>query len=232
MDATLQNTSNLITETNTNANKLPQINYWGYFICLCLVLALIMVIEKTIIVSDTLYFEALSETVAYERIQEMLSFQKEWVWLGYVMIPVVVTLKVFLISICLLTGFVLNRQKVSFKHTFQMVLLLEAVWLVPALIKTTYFLIAKDYTLQSLNSFYPHSLLALFDAKNLNLVLVYPIYTLNLVELVYILLLGVGVQRLTNQVYTDSLKDVLSTYFVGLLVWVLCVCFLMVSLAP
>ena len=225
MDATLQNNI-------TNTNRLPSINYWGYFSCLCLLLALVMVIEKTVIVSDTLYFEALSETLAYERIQEMLSFQKEIVWVGYLMIPVVVTIKVFLISICLLTGFVLNRQKVSFKHTFQMVLLLEAVWLVPAIIKTSYFLVAKDYTLENMNNFYPHSLLAIFDAKNLNPVLIYPLYTLNFVELVYILLLGVGVQRLTNQEYTDSLKDVLSTYFVGLLVWVLCVCFLMVNLAP
>ena len=190
-----------------------------------------MVIDKTFIISDALYFDALSEKFTYEKIQSMLSFQKDVVWIGYVMQPFIIVLKIFLVSICLLTGFVLNRQKVSFKHTFQMVLLLEAVWLVPAIIKTTYFLIAKDYTLENMNNFYPHSLLALFDAKNLNPVLVYPIYTLNLVELVYILLLGVGIQRLTNQGYTESLKDVLSTYFVGLLVWVLCVCFLMVSLS-
>ena len=229
MDTTLQNTSNIIIETQKS--KLPQISYWGYFICLCLVLALIMVIEKNIIVSDTLYFEALSETLAYERIQEMLSFQKDIVWMSYVMIPIIVTLKVFLVSICLLTGFTLNRQKVSFKHTFQMILLLEAVWLAPAIIKTTYFLIAKNYTLEMLGNFYPHSLLALFDAKSIDKVLIYPLYTLNLVEFVYILLLGMGVQRLTNQVYTESLKDVLSTYFVGLLVWVLFVCFLIVNLS-
>ena len=229
MDATLQNTSNIITETQKS--KLPQISYWGYFICLCLVLALIMVIEKTFIVSDTLYFQALSETLPYERIQEMLSFQKETVWMGYVMIPIILTLKIFVISVCLLTGFTLNRQKVSFKHTFQMVLLLEAVWLVPSIIKTTYFLVIKDYTLEMLGNFYPYSLLALFDAKNIDKMLTYPIYTLNLVELIYILLLGVGVQRLTNQIYTESLKDVLSTYFVGLLIWVLFVCFLIVNLS-
>jgi hypothetical protein len=87
VDAILQNTSN-ITETQTHTSKLPNINYWGYFICLCLFLALITVIEKTVILNDTLYFEALSETLAYERIQEMLSFQKEIVWVGYLMIPI------------------------------------------------------------------------------------------------------------------------------------------------
>ena len=82
-----------------------------------------------------------------------------------------------------------------------------------------------------LGNFYPHSLLALFDAKNIDKVLIYPLYTLNIIELAYILLLGVGVQRLTKQAYTESLKDVLSTYFVGLLVWVLGVCFLIVNLS-
>ena len=130
MDATLQNT-NIITETYTN--KLPQISYWGYFICLCLLYTLLMVIDKTFIISDALYFDALSEKFTYEKIQSMLSFQKDVVWIGYVMQPFIIVLKIFLVSICLLTGFVLNRQKVSFKHTFQMVLLLEAVWLVPAI---------------------------------------------------------------------------------------------------
>ena len=53
------------------------------FSILCLFSLLLQAAFQYLLISDQLYFNALSEQLAYERIEELISQGKKWQWVGY-----------------------------------------------------------------------------------------------------------------------------------------------------
>ena len=70
-----------------------------FFIFLCICYAGILFINKEFILYDGLYFEALGEELAYERIEELLSNQKENAWISFCIIPFFLLFKLFIIAV-------------------------------------------------------------------------------------------------------------------------------------
>jgi len=53
------------------------------FLLLSLISVFIQAAFQYLLISDQLYFNALSEQLAYERIEELISQGKKWQWVGY-----------------------------------------------------------------------------------------------------------------------------------------------------
>jgi len=67
--------------------------------------------------------------MSYEQIEQIMTKQNEWAWLGYVLLPIIYLLKIGLITLCVYTGFFLALpQKVKF------------IDIVPAVVKANLFL--------------------------------------------------------------------------------------------
>ncbi|NJK82673.1 MAG: hypothetical protein HC912_01515 [Saprospiraceae bacterium] len=133
----------------------------------------------------------------------------------------------------LFTGAFFFEYKLSFEKIFQVTLVAEGVHLVPVFIKAFWFLvIAHNYTFEDISNFDYFSLLAVVGRENLEIWWMYILYSANLFELLYWIALAYGLRLLLPEAeYDDALKLVLSSYGVGLLLWIVFICFLLVSIS-
>ena len=106
----------------------------------------------------------------------------------------------------------------------------ELLFLLPVLIKILWFLFVQtDYDLNDLTQFYPLSVLNFFDADAIPRYWLYPLQVLNLFEVAYCFLLAYGVADVTGFSFKRSFGLVMSSYGVGLVLWVVLVMFLSIT---
>lgn len=185
---------------------------------------------NTTLISDSLYFNAFANQLSYERIEELLEQGKKWVRLGYIIAIIFNTIKLSLITTCLGLGFFFSTNRFNFKAFFNVAVFAELIFLFPILIKLLWFLFVQtDYDLNDLTLFYPLSALNLFDAETLPRYWLAPLQTLNLFEVAYWFLLAYGVADATDFSFRRSFGLVMSSYGVGLVLWVVLVMFLTIT---
>lgn len=213
--------------------KLFEVNHYYYFLVLCALYALFTYLFQVYIFTEEIYFQAYQEQLSYDRIEALIQNNKRYAWLNYALIPVLVSLKVFCVALCLFTGAFFFEYNLRFTKIFQVALVAEGVYLVPVFIKAFWFLvIAHDYTFEDISNFDYFSLLAVVGRENLEIWWTYILYSANLFEFLYWLALAYGLRLLLPEAeYDDALKLVLSSYGVGLLFWIVFICFLLVSIS-
>lgn len=195
---------------------------------LLLVLLFFILIEipKYILNTDLLIYNSLSEKLGKEQVLEILSLQKKWEWVGYLFTPIFILIKTTLISTALYIGTVFSNAKITFKSIFNKVVKAEFIFLLVPIFKIIWFyFLQTNYTLEDIQYFYPLSALTIFDYKELEPWLIYPLQTLNVFELVYIIILSYQIGTLTKTNADSGLKIVGSSYIPALLLWVTIVMF-------
>ncbi|WKV13455.1 hypothetical protein [Marivirga harenae] len=161
----------------------------------------------------------------------MVNEQKKWAWLNYALMPVIYLIKFSLITFWILCGTIIAGFKISFKSIFKVVLVAEFVWLLPSFILIIWFgLFETSYTFSDVQYFAPLSLLNLFDASQLDSWLIFPLKSLNLFEVIYLLALALGIKKIMKKDYDSALKFTLPVYGSALVVWILFVTFLSINL--
>jgi hypothetical protein len=178
-----------------------------------------------------MYYEAWGQQLAMERIEKMLETQKNFFWINYILLPLLILIRMTFTTLCLLTATTMQDIKIGFKKTFQIVLIAEAVYILPSIIALTYFLfIAQNYTIADVQSFDYFSLKALIGANNIPSYLVYAFASLNIFEVLYWCVLATGFALVLNRTWKEGLHIVVSGYGTGLLLWIMTITFLLVSL--
>ncbi|RUA28260.1 MAG: hypothetical protein DSY77_16205 [Bacteroidetes bacterium] len=161
----------------------------------------------------------------------MVNEQKKWAWLNYALLPVIYLLKFSLITFWVLCGTIIAGYKITFKSIFKVVLVTEFVWLLPSFTLIIWFgLIETSYTFNDVQYFAPLSLLNLFNASQLDPWLIFPLKSLNLFEVIYLLVLALGIKKIMKKDYDSALKFTLPVYGSALVVWILFVTFLSINL--
>jgi len=201
------------------------------FVVLCLAYVLIIDLFQNMVVTENMYYEAWGQQLALDRIEKMLEANKKWAWIAYILMPILMLIRMTFTTLCLLTATVLQDVKIGFKRIFQIVLVAEVVYLIPAIISLIYFLcIAKDYTIADVQNFDFYSLRALIGRENIAPWLTYAFASLNLFELMYWAVLATGFALVLRQGFNKMLGLVISGYGTGLLLWIVSITFLLVSL--
>lgn len=194
---------------------------------------LIMYFTNQFLFSETIYYNTFAEQLTIEKIEGIIEQSRKWVWIGYLLVPIIYYLKFLLVALVLQTGFFFFDRKVSFSIIFKAVMLAEIPFLIVPVIKLFWFLfIQTHYTLNDLQYFFPLSALQLFDAQKLPSWQVYPLQLLNVFELIYWALLAYWLKKLLNLSINKSMEVVASSYGTGLLLWVVFITFLSLNLAP
>lgn len=205
----------------------------SFYIFLSLALSLVVIkfcLDKLIYVDDVYYY-AFSDTLSLERIDKLLSNKKEFAWVGYLLTPVFLALKVFLVSVCLYCGLFFNNEKTSLASLYKIALRAEFVFLVPLVLKLVWFtVIQPNYTLEEVNNFPPLSLKNILDGSY-EVWITYPLSILNLFEVIYIIVLSQVMARELNASFAKSLKWVIQSYGTGLLLWIMLILFVLISLS-
>ena len=193
-------------------------------------------VDKTFIVSESKIFDYLANKYPSSVVQNYMESQKKWWWVSYVTTPVLIGIKVLLVAFCLNFVKIISEklEDVKFRDILTVVLIAEFVFIIAGFYKFfNFYLIDTDYTLETLQTYYPLSLINYKEAISTEKWLAYPLQLCNLFELIYWGILAWGIWQLADKKisYQRSLGYVALTYGIGLLFWVGVVCFLILSVS-
>ncbi len=193
-------------------------------------------VDKTFIVSESKIFDYLANKYTSSVVQNYMESQKKWWWVSYAVTPVLIGIKVLLVAFCLNFVKIISEklEDVKFRDILTVVLIAEFVFIIAGFYKFfNFYLIDTDYTLETLQTYYPLSLINYKEAISTEKWLAYPLQLLNVFELMYWGVLAWGIWQLADKKisYQRSLGYVALTYGVGLLFWVGVVCFLILSVS-
>lgn len=169
-------------------------------------------------------------------VQNYIESQKKWWWVSYAVTPVLIGIKVLLVAFCLNFVKIISEklEDVKFRDILTVVLIAEFVFIIAGFYKFfNFYLIDTDYTLETLQTYYPLSLINYKEAISTEKWLAYPLQLANVFELMYWGVLAWGIWQLADKKisYQRSLGYVALTYGIGLLFWVGVVCFLILSVS-
>jgi hypothetical protein len=182
------------------------------------------------LITEDLYFKFFGDQMSYERITEVIDITNKWEWLSYAIIPFYYLCKIFLVSFCIYTGAIVAGIDISFKKVFQVALLAEGIFLLPAALKLCWFLFVQtEYTLSDIHAFYPLSALSFFDYGSVDPWFIYPLQAVNVFEVMYFLVLAYGMFLLTKNRYVRMLGLIACTYGTGLFIWIVSIMFLTIT---
>ena len=206
------------------------------FILIILLYSLLTFLDKTFITTTSKIFDFLSKDYPSSVVQNYMESQKKWWWVSYVTTPVLIGIKVLLVAFCLNFVKIISEklEDVQFRDILTVVLIAEFVFIIAGFYKFfNFYLIDTDYTLETLQTYYPLSLINYKEAISTEKWLAYPLQLANVFELMYWGVLAWGIWQLADKKisYQRSLGYVALTYGVGLLFWVGVVCFLILSVS-
>ncbi len=208
-------------------NKKTSLKNLYLFLSLLAGYVVLTFLSNKFILTNTLFYNSYGNQLTAERISQILSFRYRFAWLGYVLTPIILLVRIFFISLILYTGIILSGLKVEFKSLFRIALQAEFVMLFAFFIKMYWiYVFMSDVTLKTISFFQPLSIINFFSIGEVPKWFVYPLQLLNLFEIAYMLLLADLLKKIIKRPFWKSVEFVLSTYGVGLLIWAVFVVFL------
>jgi hypothetical protein len=197
------------------------------YVLLCIILLILSQAIKYFLSFDKLIYNSLAESLTSNQIEKILSLQKKWQWTGYVFVPFYVLLKTSIITSVLYIGsFFFSKKDITFKNIWNCILNAEFIFLLVPLLKLVWFYFFQtNYTLEDIQYFYPLSALNIIGYNGLDKWLIYPLQTLNLFEVAYIVYLSYQIGSLTKTNADNGLKIVGYSYVPALLLWVTVIMF-------
>ena len=207
-----------------------------FYIALISIYILLIILNRIYIQTDSKMFDFLAKDYPSSVVQNYMDSQKKWWWVSYAVTPVLIGIKVLLVAFCLNFVKIISEklEDVQFRDILTVVLIAEFVFIIAGFYKFfNFYLIDTDYTLETLQTYYPLSLINYKEAISTEKWLAYPLQLANIFEMMYWGVLAWGIWQLAdNKIsYLRSFGYVALTYGIGLLFWVGVVCFLILSVS-
>jgi len=197
------------------------------FLVLCISLIILTETFKIVLDFDKLLYNSLSEQLTYEQINYFFSFQKKWKIIGFLFIPIFYALKISIISAIIYIGlFFTSKKDITLNQVWRVLVDAEFIFLLIPIFKIFWFYFFQTtYSLEDIQYFYPLSALNIIGYKGLEPWLLYPLQTLNLFEVTYIIYLSYQIGYLTKTNADNGLKIVSYSYIPALFLWVAIIMF-------
>ena len=202
-------------------------NNFTKFVIVSIILILLSEITKILLNFDNLIHVSLSKQFSTEQVEKYLEIQNNWKWLSYFFVPLYLFVKISIVSSILYIGvFFTNFKEYSFSNLFTIALNGEFIFLLVPILKIIWFyFFQSNYTLDDIQQFYPLSVINIIGQNGLESWLVYPLQSLNLFEVFYIIYLSYQTGYLTKTNADNGLKIIGYSYIPALLLWVTVVMF-------
>lgn len=171
------------------------------------------------ILTDSVYYNSFSHKFSTEDINRLLSFKKEYGWISYIAQILTLVIKIYFTALCIYIGILLNENKIKFIKILKIALYAEFVFIFYSGIRMIMIYYIDFITVEQIQKFWPLSLFSLFPGDSIPQWLFYPLYTINIAEIAYWLVLALGLTYLMKTKFLQSLKTVLTSYGAGLLLW-------------
>ena len=209
-----------------------RINKFYLFLAMILANILIMWLSEATLINDVVFYNTFSEQLSYDRSMAIFDGFRKYSWIGYTFMPIVFIIKFSIISVLIYSGIFLYdlHEKISFKIVFGVVVASESVFLLANLIKFLWFLLfAGNYDLNDMKFFYPLSLCNLFSQSEVDKIWISLLQSLNIFQILYVLLLSYGLYAQTGVQQNKTEKAVLASYIPGLVIWIALIMFLTID---
>lgn len=203
--------------------------FWYFLLLIVLLYALITYLANCYIYTESFYYTSLSNKLDISRIAATIELQHKFRVIGYLFIPVVLILKLWIIAGILFTGLYLFQQEVNYRNCLKITLIAELVSVVAVFIKTSWLIINPPSNVTDLQYFSPLSITQLINIDKLPKYFFYPLQLFNVFELVYWIVLVFGIMAFTPQKWSKSLQTVASSYGIALSIWAVFVVFIQVQ---
>lgn len=204
----------------------------GLFLIIIVCYFVILWLSKSVLINDIVFYNSFSEQLTYERSMKLFAEIKRLSWMNYVFIPFMLLIKFTMISIVLYIGvfFCDLHDKISFGKIFRVVIASEIIFAIAGFIKFLWFyLFAGNYDLNDINFFYPLSLINLFKISEVNKFWIFPLQSVNVFQVLYILSLSYGLNKTGEIEKTQSDKVVIYSYMPALLFWLVLIMFISID---
>ncbi|AJW65315.1 hypothetical protein VO54_03890 [Elizabethkingia miricola] len=209
-------------------------NFLLFFIIIFLY-SILLLFDKFCIQIDSKIIDFLAKDYPSEVVQSYIESQKKWWWLGYVITPLLIGMKVLSVAFCLnfIKLFSLPElEKVKYSDFLVLALVAEFIFIIAGFYKfINFYWFETSYNLQDLQTYYPLSLLNFKESISTEKWLAYPLQLGNIFELLYWNILAYGIWEYADRKisFQRSLGTVAATYGVGLLFWTGTVTFLILN---
>jgi hypothetical protein len=202
------------------------------FILIVVLNLIILFLSRAGLINEIVFYNTFSEQFTYDRSLKLFNDMKRFSWIGYVLSPVILLIKCSLVSIVIYIGivFIDIRDKISLGSVLKVVIASEIIFIGASLVKFLWFyLFAGNYDLNDLGFFYPLSLINFFKAGDVSKLWIFPLQTVNLFQLVYIISISFGLNKVCQIGKSDSEKIVLVSYLPAMVLWVALIMFISID---
>lgn len=190
----------------------------------------IVFISSHTISTNELIKESLSKQISGERITKYLELQSEWIWLGYVITGLIVLIRTGLIILCLKIGALLYNYKI--RNYLPIIIAGELSLICMNALSLCWFLLNDDnLNLVLIGSFTPLAASNFFNLSIIEPVFHYPLRIINAFEISFWFMLTYFISKELKIKFWKAFEFVMSTYGVGLLIWIVFVMFLTINLS-
>ena len=185
-----------------------------YFVFLCLITFLLLLIKKNYVESETAAFEVLESRGQIGVLNLINAFQ-------YLTIPLYYIWKFTLIGLILWLGSFAFGYKISYRKCWQIAMIAETLFLIPEMLKIVYLTyVFTDPNLYDIRAYYPFSLMNLVDYEDVASKWHYPLKALNIFELMYWTILTYGIHLAAKKKKEIAILIVLFSYVPIFLLWI------------
>lgn len=208
--------------------KYFEINTWIIFGIIIMIYSIALAFEFKFIFTDEFYYQSFENKSTYEKIQNFINTDRNSEWLNYMYALFRILIPSFLIAGLLYIGAIIKELKIKFPQLFKIALKAQIVFAL------NYFLsvilkwgdLIENHWENINNNYHYQSLLVFFKGYELPYWLYYPLQSVNITELIHILILAVGIRSLLTFKYIKSIKFVFAFYGTGLFIWIIFTVFL------
>ncbi len=186
------------------------------------------VLSKYFLGIDDLIYKSIGDKLTEDQLKEILHLRDLWTWLSYLLFPLLLYIKIVIITIIIDLGlFFYNYNKeIKYKQLFNIVVKAEFIFLLPIIIKFVWFVFFQtDYTLDDIQKFAPLSLYSIFPHNDTNLWLSYPLQMVNAFELLYWIRLSSLISKVAEITKLKAFVIVAYSYGIGLFTFIILVMF-------
>lgn len=106
---------------NYSSSNLLNYKGWFLFLSLSLMACLMAYITINYVITINVYQASFADTLSSDRIDELININKQWAWISYFIIPILLIIKVSLVSITMVIGSIFFDIKLKFKKVFLIV---------------------------------------------------------------------------------------------------------------
>jgi hypothetical protein len=213
--------------------KYFQLNTWLVFLIVYGIYAVSLVIELNYLFTDEFYFNALSGSD--KSASDIISFIKAdraQDWINYPFAILIILVPTIGATIAIYLGSVTSSDKACLKDIFKISLKSQIVFAISYLAGILLKLLGiVQISPANINDRFGYqSLLMFFNTSRLPRWSIFPLQSINISELLFMLVLAVGFAAIAKYAYPKALGRVALYYGLGLLFWIIAVAFIQIVL--